>query len=82
MKLAAAVPGATVTEVGTLSAVVLLDRATVAPPVAVTATVHVELASDARLVAAQVSQLILPGATREMLVARALPFSVAVIVAD
>jgi hypothetical protein len=81
VKLAAVVPGASATEDGTLSAVVLLDRATVAPLAVETATVQVELASDARLVCAQVSQLRVTGATSEMAAVRVLPFSVAVIVA-
>jgi hypothetical protein len=71
----------TVTEAGTVSVEALLDSATVAPPVFDSVTVHVELPPDPRLVGLHVSPLTATGATSEIVVVAAPPFSVAVMVA-
>ena len=81
VKVAVVLPAPTVTEVGTVKAVALLDRDTVAPPVFDTVTVQVEFAPDPRPVGLQASALSTTGATSEIVAVCVLPFSVAVIVA-
>ena len=70
----------TVTEAGAVKSPALLNSPTVAPPAFDTVTVHVELVPDPRLVGLHVNPLTVTAATSEM-VAVALPFNVAVMVA-
>jgi hypothetical protein len=66
---------------GTVNAATLLDNATVAPPVCVTVTVHVELPPVDRLVGTHATPLSSTCAPSEIVAVWVLPFSVAAIVA-
>jgi hypothetical protein len=81
VKVAVVVVVPTVTDDGTVKAVTLLDSVTVAPPVCVTVTVHVELPPVDRLVGTHATPLSSTCAPSEMVAVCVLPFSVAVIVA-
>jgi len=81
VKVAVVFPAPTVTDAGTVTAVALLDRNTVAPPVFDTVTVQVEFAPGPRLVGLQVNALSTTGATNEIVAVFVLPLSVAVRVA-
>ena len=81
VNVAVVLPAPTVTEGGTVNAAVLLDRATVAPPVLDTVTVHVELTPDPRLVGLHVSPLTTVAVPSAIVAVAVPPFSVAVMVA-
>ena len=80
--MAVVLPDPTVTVAGTVNAIVLRDRLTVAPPVFDTVTVHVELAPDPRVAGTHVSPLRVTGVVSEIVADCVLPFSVAVTVAN
>ncbi len=71
----------TATVAGTLSAAVLLDSDTVAPPVFETVTVQVELAPDPKLVGLHVNPVTVAGVASEIVAVCVLLLSVAVMVA-
>jgi hypothetical protein len=81
VKVAVVLADATVTDAGTVSAAVLLDNVTVAPPVCVTVAVQVALPADTRLAGLHVTPLSSTGATSEIVAVCMLPFKVAVMVA-
>ena len=81
VKVAVVLLAPTVTDAGTVNVAVLLDNATVAPPVCVTVTVQVALPPDPRLAGLHVTPLSSTGATSEIVAVCVLPFSVAVMVA-
>jgi len=84
VKLAVVEPAATVTAVGTVSAVALLESATLAPPLSaawLSMTVQVAEALDPRLVGLQLSEETCTGAIRLTLAVAEVPLYVAVSVA-
>jgi len=77
-------PAGTVTVVGTVSPVLLLETATVLPPVGATwlrVTVHVDAAPELTLVGLQARAETSVGANRFRVVVCTVPFKVAVIMA-
>ena len=78
---AVALPAGAVTEAGAVNSAVLLDSVTVAPATVVSATVHVALAPELRLVGVQVNPLKVTGATSDIAAVWVLPLSEAVIIA-
>jgi hypothetical protein len=72
----------TVTVAGTVTAAVLRDRFTVAPPVFDTVTVHVAVAPDARVAGTHARLLRVAGVVSVIVAVCILAFSVAVKVAN
>ena len=81
VNVAVAVPGATVTEAGTVRPAALLATATDAPLVFDTVTVQVALAPEPRLVGLHDIPLRTTGATSAIVAVSVLPFNAAVSVA-